>query len=759
MNRLMLYILGIGVMLMSGCISIEEQLASSDPKVRAQGLNRACDAAIGDLWLSKEQRLAWLSRLDSDEALCKVIIGISSQRQKNVLKGLSGKPFCAGSSDSVYQEDNHRVEANVAIIKAAVERLKNPTFKQIYNILIVAKQWPKKDNDISAIAELPQIIENLAMKVSEKENMLRLLKDSSGDSRSKIWISDSARSRLYVKYISKEEDQSILTQIVQNGYVEGAYISRYSFAESKWGKSNDFHQINRETAIKKISDIEILVNLALKNEKMACSRLLELRNQKALSELFVKENVSAFFDDKDIIKKADGMLKDVTMEKANALIKIFTNQSDIASLAVGAQSFNLRSLAIEKVEDQNVLANIVTQIKNCPRDTEQKEKNLFDNVYDWLEKVEELSAIKLQEKAIKRITVPTILKDLRKKIKKDSVVKMVSARMLELGVSNVDEIVSAKSYSKDLLAMLAEVHDKKELKQIADKATLRGIKILAKSKIGENEAIAEAREQVAKIRASAPNGKFSLGGFYLGMSVEDAFAILWSKYSQMKPYLYINGRDGQFINIGLNSDYKCDFSWGEVSNMQIYRITFTPDLVRELIAFKNGTYKDMKKMFEDKMKIVMEYDVLEQRYKWSTFLGPEMLNRRVVSQEVGSLATVEGETIRFFEGERRVESIDIMQWAQICGWDLNQLEKEGKSIDMLIKDVNHVLAYQGSIRLERTQNATKGVLGATGSLGAKINLPLNDDMKNVMKSASDLIKVESQLNEVKAEFEKLLNVK
>ena len=123
------------------------------------------------------------------------------------------------------------------------------------------------------------------------------------------------------------------------------------------------------------------------------------------------------------------------------------------------------------------------------------------------------------------------------------------------------------------------------------------------------------------------------------------------------------------------------------------------------------------------------------------------------------MATVEGETIRFFEGERRVESIDIMQWAQICGWDLNQLEKEGKSIDMLIKDVNHVLAYQGSIRLERTQNATKGVLGATGSLGAKINLPLNDDMKNVIKSASDLIKVESQLNEVKAEFEKLLNVK
>lgn len=93
MKKLMLCTLWAAIMMMAGCISIEEQLVSSDPKVRAQGLNRAIDAAIGDLWLSKEERLGWLFRLDSNETLCKVIVGISSQRQKNVFKGLSGSPF------------------------------------------------------------------------------------------------------------------------------------------------------------------------------------------------------------------------------------------------------------------------------------------------------------------------------------------------------------------------------------------------------------------------------------------------------------------------------------------------------------------------------------------------------------------------------------------------------------------------------------------------------------------------------------------
>ena len=672
----------------TGCVSIEEQIASSDPQVHAQGISRARDAAIADLWASQEERIARVKQLDSDEALCQVIIGISTQRERDYFKGLAGKPF-----DTYYDEgrDYSRVDANVAVIKAAAAMLKKPTNEQLCEIFVVAKKsWHLDDDDpdVPSVKELCQVLDGLAMRLESKEGICDVLTGCSGwGSERKYSLSGETRFKLFRKYIAKEEDVSVLKEIAK----EGIDLDNRSYKRE-----------TQKAAVGKVTDGEVLVEIVpeVDNEiqKAIFERLVALKDQKSLARLFTEHDVYRFVDEKS--QKSE----DVTEDKAAELIALVSDKSAIASLASRAKSFHIRSLAIDKLEDQVVLKGIAQKVENSDRSWSDADKEF------------------LQKKAIQKLTDANVLKGLRRISKSIAIKKYVSARMSALGISSVDDIVTAKKYSKDLLMMLDEVADKKDLQKIIDTASLKGAKILAAARIGKEKAITEARKQMVGINGKPENGQFVIDGFYLGMSLEDAFAILYAKYPEVLPSLYVDGDNEEFLNIVLGSKYPCDFACSKVGDLSVYRISFTPDLVGKIIGFKGGSFADLELAVEDYLGVTFGSDIVEKRLQWSVF-GIEQINCRIASQKVGTISSIGGETLRFFRSAREKDKNlerNVINSARRNQWDYtvsSVVKAMGEHVDNTLKDVNCIFANEGVIRLCRTTSAPKGLFQANGSFG------------------------------------------
>jgi len=66
------YLIGLSVLVFAGCVSIEEQLASSDPTTRAKGQQRAIEYVL-DSSASRTERLAVIARLDDKESILKIL--------------------------------------------------------------------------------------------------------------------------------------------------------------------------------------------------------------------------------------------------------------------------------------------------------------------------------------------------------------------------------------------------------------------------------------------------------------------------------------------------------------------------------------------------------------------------------------------------------------------------------------------------------------------------------------------------------------
>ncbi len=719
----------LGVLLITGCASIEEQIASNDPRVHAQGVSRARDAAIADMWASCDERIARVKQIDSDDVLCQVIIGISSQRKRDYIKGITGEPFDIDRSSEDEARGCLRINANIAVIKAAAEGLKNPSREQLYDLFAVAtKYWEVSDTPKhsgrrrqggkNSTGVLLQVLDGLAMRFEKKEVIFTVLKDSERY-ESKFWLPDTTRFKLYQKYIARENELTVLKEIAESGWVSDVRL-----------ESSKYKRLNQLSAIKKITDGETLVELVkkvdAKDEKAIFSRLVALKAQKSLAKLFTEYDATRFFEEKDRDSQ------DITQAKAAELIALFSNKAVIASLATRARSFQIRSCAIDKLEDQTVLKKIA----------------------------EDADMGALQKQAIKKLTDAGALKGLRQTVKNDEIKKCVSARMAELGISSVNDIVAAKKYSKYLLEMVDEISDTKDLQKIVGAASLRGVKILAAAKLGEEKAIAEAKKQMAAIKDKPTSGQFVIDGFYLGMPIEDAFAILWVKHHEVKPSLYVDEERDTFLNISMGSKYPCDFAWAKISDMAVCRLTFTPDLVGKIIGFKGGSFTDMESAVENHLGVTFGDDILESRLQWS-LLGVEQINCRIASQKICSIASVGDETLRFFAGDREVDrnlQRNVMQSSRRNGWDSsisNALKSLGEYVDDSLKDVDIIFAHRGSIRICKTNDAPKGLLKASGSFGKPSGVKKRVKVENILNS--DRGNISGALDDAKNKVEDLLN--
>jgi hypothetical protein len=196
--------------------------------------------------------------------------------------------------------------------------------------------------------------------------------------------------------------------------------------------------------------------------------------------------------------------------------------------------------------------------------------------------------------------------------------------------------------------------------------------------------------------------------------------------------------------VSIGSEYPCDFSWAKIADMSVYRLTFTPDMVRKLVEFKSGSFEDLERAVEKYFGVNFGWDYLERRYRWSVW-GVERYNHRLVSQKVGTIASVDGETLWFFSGKPEYEKIDLFKVADICDWDINQAVEQEKIIIKSQRDVDLTLSYQGAIRLELTKNAPKGVLGTSGSFAKSLEEAVTGEMKdavNKMIEADEAVKEE-----------------
>ena len=126
----------------------------------------------------------------------------------------------------------------------------------------------------------------------------------------------------------------------------------------------------------------------------------------------------------------------------------------------------------------------------------------------------------------------------------------------------------------------------------------------------------------ASAHTNCPEGQLRIGDFHLGMSVDDAYALLQSRYSETRPRLY---PDGDVLCVADASGQ--DLCWADAKTRRVHWITLTPTVVRRIVGFRAGTFAALKRAVERKL---------------SVSFGLDSVSKGEVSQEIGNLETVDG---------------------------------------------------------------------------------------------------------------------
>lgn len=215
----------------------------------------------------------------------------------------------------------------------------------------------------------------------------------------------------------------------------------------------------------------------------------------------------------------------------------------------------------------------------------------------------------------------------------------------------------------------------------------------------------------APVRTECPEGQLRIGEFHLGMSVDDAFALLQSRHPETKPRLY---PDGQVLCVADASGQ--DLCWADAKTRRVHWITLTPTIVRRIVGFGTGTFADLKCAVERKL---------------SVSFGLDSISKGDVSQEIGNLETVDGETLRYFisspdMGEDPIRSARKAINRHEIDFDLgngglgaafaNAFEDAIQSDENARNAQSPRFAPRGSLQLQWTRNAVKGDIGASGRM-------------------------------------------
>ena len=396
---------------------------------------------------------------------------------------------------------------------------------------------------------------------------------------------------------------------------------------------------------------------------------------------------------------------DVKLDALRPLMAPVTDDAVLSRIALGSPLFNARHVAVAKMSSDRWLASVASaSLKDCPYDTSASNYRPFcEDRMDWRERQERQSAMKIRRLAISRLKDIETLRKLRLEDKDAVIKKAVSKRLVALGHSDAGEIIAAVEYDRNLFSMLDEISGEGDLENIAANAKLRGVRLIAASRLKGAAAQEIAKNEARQIHSDCPEGRINIGGFYLGLNIEDAYALILARYGDVKPTLYL---DGKALCIA-GGDGR-DLAWARADSRKIHWLTLSPQIIRKIVGFKTGTFDDLQHAVASKLGVEFKYGTM---------------SKGEVSQRVAEYETVDGETLRYFAGKlekgedflRTVrkavnqQTIDFASQQEGVGAALANVVEDALQGDENAKNARSPrFAPQGSIQLQFTRNAVKG---------------------------------------------------
>ena len=200
-----------------------------------------------------------------------------------------------------------------------------------------------------------------------------------------------------------------------------------------------------------------------------------------------------------------------------------------------------------------------------------------------------------------------------------------------------------------------------------------------------------------------------VGGFYLGMGIEEMFAKVAAEYPDVKPTIYL---DDKALCIAGGDER--DIAWADAQDLDVHWMVLPPSIVKQIVGFKTGSFEDLKRAVEKKLGVSFGYDIIR---------------KGSVSQKIGNLENTEGETLRYFvseigEGEDFSRTVRKAVNSNSIGsnpFDASVAGLSNAIEDAMQADENRANAKSprfqppGSLQLLMTKNAAKGTLNSKGS--------------------------------------------
>jgi hypothetical protein len=439
-----------------------------------------------------------------------------------------------------------------------------------------------------------------------------------------------------------------------------------------------------------------------------------------------------------------GEQKDLKLDAAREMLKPVVKDDVLETLALKAQLYSIRYAAIDKITSEDVLSKVACDtMDNCPYDTSLKGCEMFDDGLKWASATKEKSAFQLRSLAINKMKDPSALKALRKADKSIAIKKNVTERLQALGFSDVQEIVGYEKYDKDLFSMFAEIKGNEEFIKIANDAKLKGVRLLAASKLGSSAFAEIAKKEASKNTGRPEKGKLVVGGYYLGMNIEDMLAKLAAEQTAVMPIIYL---DGEVLCIADNTGR--DIAWANAVGRNVRWITLPVSVVKNIVGFESGSFENLERAIERKIGISFGFDVIR---------------KGEVSQKIGNLENTEGETLRFFKsdlstGEDFSRSVRKAVNTNSVGGDpfgalgaglANAFEDAMQADENRANARNPMFQQQGAVQLLYTKDAVKGSLGATGSLQTSFSSAIGNAFKSAVNANENIKEINRGIDELK----------
>lgn len=399
----------------------------------------------------------------------------------------------------------------------------------------------------------------------------------------------------------------------------------------------------------------------------------------------------------------DVIKTDMRPDIAKRLVEQVKDSAVLGEVAVGAAFFSVRLAAVAQLSDDRQLSRIaLDSMKDCPFDTSLPKYDLISNRIDWWNCTEKKSAMRIRRLAVSKMSDVDALRRIRKSTGDDEIKKEVSARLVVLGASDVATILAATVYDKDLFSMLDELKDRVEIERIAKGSKLKGVRVVAASKLPPDVCAAIVQKECAEVSSRCPDGRIDIGGFFLGMSIEDAFAMLTLRFPDVQPRLYLDGN--ALCIAGAN---KQDMVWANLESREVHWLTLPPQVVRQIVGFKSGTFSDLEAAVQSIVRLNFRMKVV---------------SKGEVRQQIDEVETVDGESLRYFKSDvkkgenfkrsgRKSIREDVALADPMSGLGavfVNAIEDAQQADENTSNARSPRFAEQGSLQLQWTKNAVKG---------------------------------------------------